>query len=259
MRVGEQVGVVQAFRHHGEGVDDRAQAGGAANAERTRHARRVAAFQVLRRCDRSGQREFAGGLAGHRGVRGEKNRNAGNAVVEVRAQADELENLGIAEPVETDPGGARSAANGGRGQFGGDPVGFGDENLAVGRSRAAFAAAIGSLSRRSPAPPIATTESGVLADDFDLPGDFRFIEALQPGPGARPGPEFAAVRIAMPAASPISWPSLGDTKCGTFNASRAERSARCNGQSGSESLSHSASLAMKSACADHIAPSSMVR
>ena len=38
----------------------------------------------------------------------------------------------------------------------------------------------------------------------------------------------------MPLASRISSPSLGDTKCGTFNASSAARSARCNGQSGSE-------------------------
>ena len=44
-------------------------------------------------------------------------------------------------------------------------------------------------------------------------------------------------------------PSLPDAPEGTFNVSSAERSARCSGQSGSASLSQSASLATKSACA----------
>ena len=38
---------------------------------------------------------------------------------------------------------------------------------------------------------------------------------------ARSRPDVASVRTEMPVASPISFPSLGDTKCGTFNAMRA--------------------------------------
>lgn len=46
MRVGEQVIVRQTLRHHRERIDDRAQPGGAAGAQGSRHARCVAAFQV---------------------------------------------------------------------------------------------------------------------------------------------------------------------------------------------------------------------
>ena len=47
MRVREQVIVRQTLRHHRERIDDRAQPGGAAGAQGSRHARCVAALQVL--------------------------------------------------------------------------------------------------------------------------------------------------------------------------------------------------------------------
>ena len=92
-----------------------------------------AAFRLLRflrRCDDPGQRKFARRLAPrHRCMRSEKDRNAGNAIVEVWTQAYELENLGVSQPVETNPGGARPSANCMTGQLVGDLVGFRDENL----------------------------------------------------------------------------------------------------------------------------------
>ena len=62
-----------------------------------------------------------------------KDRNAGKAVVKIRAEGHELSNLGIAEPIETDPSSARPTPNGVTGQIGGDPVGFGDKNVSCRR------------------------------------------------------------------------------------------------------------------------------
>ena len=87
----------------------------------------------------------------------------------------------------------------------------------------------------------------------------RVVEFLQRARAPAPNRRQLCVRTDAPSASPISPPSLGATKCGTFNVRSAARSARCSGHSGSESLSHSESRAMKSACADQTAPSSMVR
>ena len=101
--------------------------------------------------------------------------------------------------------------------------------------------------------------AGILPDHLDLPGDLLRVETGGAGARAIAGPRAPAVGTEMPPASRISLPSLGDTKCGTFNATSAARSARCNGQSGSASFSQSASRAMKSACADQITPSFMLR
>ena len=58
----------------------------------------------------------------------EKDPDAANAVVEVWTEADELRKLGIAQPIETDPGDARAAAYGVMRQFRRDPIGFGAES-----------------------------------------------------------------------------------------------------------------------------------
>ena len=63
-------------------------------------------------------------------MRREKERNARYAVVEIGPKAGELERIGIAEPVEADPGGARSSPDGVRGNFAGNFVGLGGENIA---------------------------------------------------------------------------------------------------------------------------------
>ena len=127
-RVGQQIVIAEALRDGGEGVDDRAQAGGAADAKRARDARGIAAFQVLAQMGECRERKFAGRLMpGHRGMRGEENGDAAGAVVKVGAETDELKDFGIAEPVEADPGGARTAANGALGYFRGDLIGFGTE------------------------------------------------------------------------------------------------------------------------------------
>ena len=75
-----------------------------------------------------GERELARRrVARYRGMRGEKDGDAGRAVIEIGAEADELKHFGVAEPVEPDPGRARAAANGMRGDFVGDLAGFGHE------------------------------------------------------------------------------------------------------------------------------------
>ena len=62
MRVREQIVVPQAPGHHGERIDDRTQPGGAAGAERSRHARRIAALQGLARIGNRRQRQLPGRL-----------------------------------------------------------------------------------------------------------------------------------------------------------------------------------------------------
>ena len=59
MGVRQQAIVVQAFRNHGQGIDDRAQPGGAADAQGPRHARCVPAFQAFAKMRYPGQRKFA--------------------------------------------------------------------------------------------------------------------------------------------------------------------------------------------------------
>src|SRR5229473_2419575 len=59
-----------------------------------------------------------------RRVGGEKKRDAAEAVVEIDTERHELGNLGIAQPVETDPGRARTLADGMSRKLRGDLVGF---------------------------------------------------------------------------------------------------------------------------------------
>lgn len=182
---------------------------------------------------------------------GEKQRDAGSAVVKVGAEADELENLRIAEPVEPDPRGARSAAYGIARQFRGDLAGFGPEILLF------VAAPIGEFSSDGSA--TATDGALVFSRITSICQAISFSPRFCMRSRARAKPEAAAVCAVVPAASVITVPSLGEMKCGTLRASSASRSARCNGHNKSKSLSQSASRAMKSACADHAAPSSMLR
>src|SRR5579862_7450844 len=101
---------------------------------------RVAAFQILAqlRQARIGQ-VGRSCVAGHRRVGAKKDADAANAVVEIRAEADELGKLGIAQPIETDPGDARAAAYGVIRQLRRDPVGFGDEGFFGRRDRGVLA------------------------------------------------------------------------------------------------------------------------
>jgi hypothetical protein len=75
-----------------------------------------------------GQRKLFGRLASrNRRMRSEKDRNAANAVIEIRADGDEIGNLGIAQPVESDPRGTRSTADRETGELCRDLIGFPDE------------------------------------------------------------------------------------------------------------------------------------
>jgi hypothetical protein len=62
-------------------------------------------------------------------MRGKKDRNSRVAVVKALVKADELKDLGVAQPVEADPGGARATPNRIPGQFFGNPIGLGDKNF----------------------------------------------------------------------------------------------------------------------------------
>ncbi len=174
--------------------------------------------------------------AGHRRMRGEKQRDAANAVVKIGAEADELEHFGIAEPVEPDPGRARTAANGVTRQLRGDPVGFGDEIRWPLRRHDRYRQNI----RRRVATPRAAARLGKIELVFSrmtsICQAMSCSSRLRQRARARSRPGVASVRTETPSASPISSPSLGDTKCGTFNGKSAARSARCSGHSGSDSL-----------------------
>ena len=114
-------------------------------------------------------------------MRGQKERNAGDAVVEFGTQAYELEDFGVAQPIEPDPGRARPAANGLPADLCGDPVSFRREDFFRRRAGRVGANVVGrgnagrdtGLRKRA----------GIVPDDLDLPGDLLRIEPG--GAGAR--------------------------------------------------------------------------
>ena len=124
----------------------------------------------MRECS---EREVGGRrVAGHCGVRGEKNGDAGRAVIEIGSEADELKHFGIAQPIEPDPGRTRSTADGALGNLGGDLVGFGGEQARRDRRIGARGFGFGHYRRRRRL----QNRIRILADDLDLPGDFLRVE-----------------------------------------------------------------------------------
>src|SRR5262249_13379822 len=63
MGVRKQIIVIKKPRYHCEAVNNRAQAGGSTNAQRTCHPRRIAAFQILSEIRNTGQAKFRRGPA----------------------------------------------------------------------------------------------------------------------------------------------------------------------------------------------------
>src|SRR5262245_37866732 len=97
------------------------------------------------------------------------------AIVEIRAKADELEHLRIAEPVQSDPCRAATAADRVPRQFGRDLVGFARKHGLVRRRRDANVDA-----RTAPAiARFARLLIEIFPDYLDLPADFVLIERLQ--------------------------------------------------------------------------------
>src|ERR1700733_11607854 len=91
VRVRQKIGVVEALRGQSQRIDDRAEPGGAAKTECPRRPRGVAAFQVFAQIRQRGERQLPrSGVARDRGMRGKKHRDAAIAVVEIRAETDEL-------------------------------------------------------------------------------------------------------------------------------------------------------------------------
>ena len=190
-------------------------------------------------------------------MRGEKERNAGDAVVEIGTEAYELEDLGVAQPVETDPGGARPAADGMAGNLFGDPVGFRDEDF-LRRRAGRIGASMSSARHRLPAPAFATelvfslmTSTCQAISCSSKPGNARARAIKARG---RRGRHREAGRIAdlVAVARRHEMRHVQREQRGPFGAlQRPERIgiARPNPPA----------CAMKSACADQITPSSMLR
>ena len=131
--------VVEAPGYDGQRVDQRAQAGGAADPERTRKARRVPVLQLPAQMAERGERKLGGRrVLGHRRMRRQENRDPGYAVVEIRPERRELEDLGIPHPVEADPCSGPAPANGMLGYLGRDPIGFRGESRAGGHRDVRF-------------------------------------------------------------------------------------------------------------------------
>ena len=146
-------------------------------------------LSILRGCATAASASSARRLASRRRrMGGEKQRDAADAVVEIGAERHELDDLGISEPVEPDPGRDRTLADGVSRELCGDLVGFGQEGLLVGRDCRAGAQdadrlwsnrgrALGPRDRR-----------GVLPDDLDLPGDLPLVEVARHGRAHERGP-----------------------------------------------------------------------
>src|ERR1700733_12138982 len=112
-------------------------------------------------------------------MRGKKDRNSRVAVVKTLVQADELKDLRVAQPVETDPGGAWAAPNSIPGQFFGYPVGLGGKSFLC-RYRVEIQARGGTLLRSDGDCRRRLNRcAGVLPDDLDLPGDFFLIQVVE--------------------------------------------------------------------------------
>src|SRR6185437_12533448 len=217
------------------------------------------AFQVFSKIRYASAREVGRWLmSGDLCMRGEKNGNARRTIVEVWSQAYELENLGIPQPIEADQCSPRATSNGTIGHFFRDLVRLPDEIRPRRRDRDVRVPRRLYREIRSRVAGRFRQGAGIFSDDLDLPRDL-FSSKFFRRDRARSRPEPASARIARPVAPLISLPSLGETKCGTFNARRSDRSIRRNGQETSVSFSHSARRAMKSACADQSTPSPIVR
>ncbi len=261
MRVREQVVVAQALRHHGERIDDRAQPGGAAGAQRSRHARRVAALEgscadarpppapapwtTCFPSSRHGRRE----KARCRCRRCKDRRRAARA-----AQPRNLPASRARSRLRPDPCGWRSARaprRSCRPPRGSSPC------AAQSPRRCARLGFV--LARPRPCRSERETVAVFCRMTSTCQAILLLIEVA----------EHEHARDQDPA-SPRS-----ESRCRLHRRSRcrrsatrnaghsapasAARSARCNGHSGSEALSQSASLARKSACADQMTPSSMLR
>ena len=187
LRVREQRIVTQALRDHRQRVGDRPQPGGAADAQRAGEARGIPASQGLAQARQAGEGQLARERApSHLRVRGQKERNAGGAVVEFGTQAYELEDFGVlpsqsASPIQAAPG-PRGGWLAGHDSSAGDPVSFRRENLLCAGCAGRVGANVvgrGNAGRDTGL----RKRAGIVPDDLDLPGDLLRIEPG--GAGAR--------------------------------------------------------------------------
>ena len=244
VRVCEQIVVVQAFRHRGERIDDRAETRCAAHAQCDAPcAPRCRPLSILRRCATAASASSPRRLASRdRRMRGEKQRDAAHAVVEIGAETARAgqasESPSQSRPIQAAAG---PRADGVARQLRRRSCRLPPEEspcrarlpVPVRRTRRLLARS-GSASERETVAVFCRMTSTCQAISRSSKSPTRARARARPG--------VASVDIDTPFASHISWPSLGDTKCGTFSASSAARSARCNGQSGSARSSQSASL-----------------
>src|SRR5689334_11237294 len=113
-------------------------------------------------------------------MRGKEQGNSSCPIVEIRAEANELEHIGVAEPIEADPGGAAAAANRVLPQFASDLVGFSLEQCLIRRGRNISVAARSALTLLWRC----RLHIEVFPNHLDLPINFGLIEHLQPHPSA---------------------------------------------------------------------------
>src|SRR5262249_42081437 len=114
-------------------------------------------------------------------------------------QADELEDLRVTEPVETDPRGTRPPANGASQKLFSNPVRFGSEGLFCRRKAGIRPLKKSCLTSRSDIWRL-RQRSRTFPHDFNLPVDLFFIEGLNPftrtiEPGARRDTHGKSARI----------------------------------------------------------------
>ena len=192
------------------------------------------------------------------GVSREKERDSRNAVVEVRAETNELKDLGVPQPIKANPGGARAAANGVTRQFFGDLVGLPGEKLLCRRDRNLVAQKLlrlRGLWRRSGGP---RNCARILPDNCRLPGDVLLVETSNTGAGAFQsrggiGIDGNAGRIAniVAVTARHKMRHVQREERGAFGALQCPKRVGL--------FSQSTSRATKSACADQITPSSIDR
>src|SRR6185369_11794211 len=105
---------------------------------------------------------------------GQKKGKTSRAVVQIEPQRYELEHLGIAKPVESDPGGGRTASDGITREFVGDPLGLSPKSLIRRRRPTQF----GELTPRRRSRWTVGSHKRVCVDldDLDLPVDLVAIK-----------------------------------------------------------------------------------
>ena len=146
-------------------------------------------FKALARMRDRRQRQLPGRRAsGHRGMGGEKQRDAAAAVVKIGAERHELRDLGISQPVEPDPGRGRTLADGVMRRAprrscrlppGSSPCAAQSPRRCA--RRGFVLARLGRVAG-------ARNRGRVLPDDLDLPGDLLLIEVADTGARAsKPG------------------------------------------------------------------------